>query len=585
MNNLIIQKNIDLNRIELSFDETHHLYNGKPLYEDQFDNVMSFHIPGIAAVKNKEGAFHINLEGKAIYEQRFRQTFGYYDGIAAVVDNHGWYHINLKGEPIYDECYEWVGNLQEELCPVRLKSGNYKHIRKDGTFAYIEEYKYVGDFKYGIAVVYQQDGKAIHIDKLGKVFHESSFNELGIFHKRFATAKDHRGAFHIDKKGTPLYNERYKCVEPFYNGQAIVSKHNDELLIINEKGEKVHQIYDQATKRVQISLKHHLMNMLVGYWKTQIIHSIVELKLLDLIQDGKTTFPELLNTSQMPKKSLKMIIDYLKVYDFIEIDSCHYSLKYLGELLTEEHPESLKYPALMWGSEHFHIMAELTSALKEYKPQFKNIYRTPIFTYFNDNPERGIIFNKAMKFYSFDYDKVIIDYDFSESKVIMDVGGGTGQLLAKILFQNKNITKGILFELHSVIQNAKKSFTDVDLEKRIEFISGDFFEKIPVRADTIILSRVIHDWNDERAINILKNLNSALENEGKLLIFEMVIPDNIESDFGVSLNFNLLVNTGGKERTISEFEDLLVQTNFKIIDIKHVNGPISLIIVKKEGNH
>lgn len=583
MNSLIIQKNIDLNRIELSFDETHHLYDGKPLYENRFDNVMSFHFPGIAAVKNKEGASHINLEGKAIYKQRFHQTFGFYDGLAAVSDS-GWYHINLEGVPIYDEQYKWVGNFQEGMCPVRLKSVYYKHIRKDGTFAYSEEYKYVGDFKYGIAVAYQQDGRAIHIDKLGNLIHEKSFNELGVFHKGFAIARDHEGAFHIDKKGIPLYNERYLLVEPFYNGQAIVTKHNDELLIINEKGEKAHQIYDQATKRVQFSLKHHLMNMLVGYWKTQILHSIVELNVLELIQKGKNNFLELLNASQIPKESLKMIIDYLNVYDFIEIVSDQYSLKYLGELLTEDHSESLKYPALMWGTEHYHVMAELTSALKEYKPQFQKLYGSPIFTYFNNNPERGMIFNKTMKSYSFDYDHIIANYDFSNSKVIMDVGGGTGQLLSKILTQNSNITKGILFELPSVIENAKKSYYDINSERRIEFISGDFFERIPIRADTIILSRVLHDWNNENVIKILKNLNSALENEGKLLLLEMVMPENLEFDFGISLNFNLLVNVGGKERTLTEFNDILEQSDFELIDVKHDKGPISLIIAGKRGN-
>ncbi|MHA1285445.1 MAG: methyltransferase [Promethearchaeota archaeon] len=584
INSLIVRKNINLNKIELSFDETHHIFNGKPLYSKRFDKVMSFHTPGIAAVKNREGAFHINLEGNAIYTKRFFQTFGYYDDIAAVSDDTGWYHINLDGEPIYDERYEWVGNYQEGLCPVWLGNGHYKHIRKDGVPAYIEEYKYVGDFKYGIAVVYQENGTARHINKLGHFIHQNTFNVLGVFHKGFAIAKDHRGAFHVDKKGIPIYNQRYKWVEPFYNGQAIVSKHNNELLIINENGKTIHQIYDQATKKVQLSLKHQLMDMLVGYWKIQILRSIVELNILELIQKGKNTFLELLNASQIPKESLKMVIDYLKIYDFIEFKSGKYTLKYMGKLLTEDHPESLKYPALMWGAEHYRTMAELTSALKEYKPQFQKLFGCPIFTYFNDNPEKGMIFNKAMNSYSFDYDNIIKEYDFSESKVLMDVGGGTGKLLAKILIHNKNIEKGILFDLHSVIKNAKKTFNDLNLKSRMEYISGDFFEKIPVKADTIIMSRVLHDWNDKNAKLILKNVNSALENEGNLLILEMVVPDNPEFDFGISLNFNLLVNVGGKERTLSEFEDMLRQTSFKLIDIKRSIGSISLIIAKKRRN-
>ncbi len=581
MNSLIIKSEIDLNKIELSFDETYHLYDGNLLYQNRFENVMNFHSPGIAAVKNSDGAFHINLEGNAIYEERFHQAFGFYDELAAVCDDSGWYHIDLSGKPIYNERYSWVGNFQEGLCPVRLRNGNYKHIRNDGIFAYNEEYKYVGDYKYGIAVVWQDNGQARHINNIGEFIHENEFDELGVFHKGYAIAKDHRGAFHINKQGVSIYSKRYKLVEPFYNGQALVAKHNNELLIINEQGIQIQQIYNQTTKKVQKSLKHQLMGKLVGYWNTQILRSIVELNILELIQQGKNKFAEILKATQLSEESLKMIVNFLRIYDFIEIESDNFFLKYLGQLLTENHPESLKYPALMWGSEHYHTMAELTSALKEYEPQFQKLYGNPIFTYLNEKPENRRIFDKAMKAYSFNYDGLIEKYDFSETKVIMDVGGGSGRLLSNILEKNKNISKGILFDLPSVIENARTSSDELNSNSRIEYISGDFFEKIPVEADTIVMSRVLHDWNDERADMILKNLNSVLEHEGTLLIFEMIVPNNPKFDIGISLNFNLLVNVGGKERTLAEFEQILKQTGFKIIEIKHVNGPISLLIAKK----
>ena len=114
-------ENISLEKIEISMNETYHLYEGKPIYEKKFDSVMSFHQPGVAAVKDKSGTYHIDLGAKPIYQKRFIKTFGFYDGLAAVVDNSGWYHIDLEGNAQYLERYEWVGNFQEDRCPVRDK--------------------------------------------------------------------------------------------------------------------------------------------------------------------------------------------------------------------------------------------------------------------------------------------------------------------------------------------------------------------------------------------------------------------------------------------------------------------------------
>ena len=348
MTSILDKSKIILEKIELSRDETHHIYNGNPLYEDVFTSVMSFHSPGIAAVKDKTGAYHIDLEGKPIYQQRFIKTFGFYIGIAAVVDESGWFHINAKGKPQYNGIYDWVGNFQEEVCPVRNKNGFYFHIKKDGSLLYDKNYKYTGDFKYGIAVVYDNNGYAQYIDKSGTLLHQKRFNELGVFHKGFATAKDNRGAFHLNKKGDQLYKDRYRWVEPFYNGYAFVCKKNEEKLIIDEQGQIIQEIVNQDSPIIQYQLKNHLMGELVGYWKTQIIHSIVELEILDKIKSGKNTFSRLLKASQLPTSSLKMIIQVIKIWDFIDEKNGEYFLNYLGNLLTEDHSQSLKYAALMW---------------------------------------------------------------------------------------------------------------------------------------------------------------------------------------------------------------------------------------------
>jgi len=580
--NASITNKINLNKIILSVDETHHLYNGMPLYNKRFERVMSFHAPGVAAVMDKTGGYHIDLKGEPIYKKRFSKTFGYYDCIAAVMDESGWHHINLEGKSLYNKRHEWVGNFQEGRCAVRDTFGNYFHIKENGTPAYNEKYKYVGDFKYGIAVVYNNEGLAKHIDKDGIYLHKKTFKELGVYHKGFAIAKENSGAFHINKTGEPLYNERYKWVEPFYNGFSFVCDFYDRKYVIDEGGNIVHSVVDEDSNLIKNSLRKNLMSRLVGHWNTQILYSIVKLEILDFMKKGYKTFNKLRDQIQIPNASLDMVIKVLKLWNFIiEFDGL-YKLNYLGELLTEDHPRSLKYAALMWGDEHYIAMSRLFDALKTYKPQFRNIYGLGVFQYFNKHKEKGAIFHKAMKEYSLDYDELILLYDFSGSEIIMDVGGGSGQLLEKILNKYHHIKKAILFDLTSIIEDAQIAIKNSEVKSKINFVAGNFFDSISVKADTIIMSHLLHDWNDSNALKILRNIHSSLEKNGKLLLFETIVPDEITTDVGIRLNFNLLVCVGGKERTLKEFQELLQNANLQINEVKAGSGIISLIIAEKK---
>ena len=110
---------MNLKKISIAKDQTHHLYQGKPLYFQKFIWVLKFHPPGLAPVVDESGAYHITLEGIPAYKQRYRRTFGYYYDCAAVVTNNGWTHIDPTGNFIYNERYSWVGNFQDSCCTVR----------------------------------------------------------------------------------------------------------------------------------------------------------------------------------------------------------------------------------------------------------------------------------------------------------------------------------------------------------------------------------------------------------------------------------------------------------------------------------
>jgi len=244
-----------LNSISISLDETHNLIDEKPLYNKRFQRVMSFHYPlGYAPVEKDEQAYFIDIQGKHVFERKFQKAFGFYGGIATVADECGWFHIDVQGQDIYQKRYAWAGNYQEGACVVR--DDGYFHIDQKGNPLYSPKYLYVGDYKYGIAVVINDSGLSTHIDKQGELIHWMYFEELDVYHKGFAIAKDTQGYFHIDKQGKETYHARYAKLEPFYNGQAVAVTHEGIRIIISEIGLVTQTIDSQKIKIIKHQFAH-----------------------------------------------------------------------------------------------------------------------------------------------------------------------------------------------------------------------------------------------------------------------------------------------------------------------------------------
>jgi hypothetical protein len=225
--------------IKVSADNTHFIFQGRQIFEKQFIEVLKFHAPGLAPVKDETGSYHIDMLGHEIYGERFTRTFGFYCNRAAVVLKNKCYHMTETGKRAYDETYNWTGNYQENLCSVRDGENRYHHIDLDGEKIYKDSFVYCGDYKDGYACVKTDSGLYKHIDDEGNFLNDKAFLDLGIFHKNFATARDENGWFHINKSGEEIYSRRYMAVEPFYNGFALVTEVDKTKLIIDEQGQKI----------------------------------------------------------------------------------------------------------------------------------------------------------------------------------------------------------------------------------------------------------------------------------------------------------------------------------------------------------
>lgn len=223
-------------RASIARGGSHHVAEGKPLYDARFDEVLKFHAPGLAPARRADEAWHIRFDGSAAYARRFLRTFGFYEELASVASSEGWHHIHPDGSDVYPARYAWCGNFQGGRCPVRDHDGGYVHLTMMGAPAYESRWRYAGDFRDGVGVVAGDDGRSTHIDRDGKPIHDRWFVDLDVFHKRFARARDEEGWTHVDPAGRAGYSRRFAAVEPFYNGQARVERFDGASEVIDEAG-------------------------------------------------------------------------------------------------------------------------------------------------------------------------------------------------------------------------------------------------------------------------------------------------------------------------------------------------------------
>ena len=552
----------------ISEDASHHVYQGQSAYRSRFHEVLKFHEPGLAPVRDASGAYHITPDGLAAYESWHVRTFGFYEGRAAVQSVDGWFHILSNGEPLYDDRYEWCGNYQESRCTVRLSEGDYFHIAADGTPAYPQSYRYAGDFKDGHAVVLREDGKHTHIDAGGNLLHGRWFDDLDVFHKRFARACDSDGWHHVDMTGEPLYEERFKSVEPFYNGQARVEGFDGSLAMINESGQTLLEL-----RRSSQSHLERLSGDMVGLWRTQTIHAAVESGVFECLP---ATAEEVERQAQLHTSVGARLLRALMELGLVARDRAGvYHATDRGSLLTKVHPLSLVDAARHWGRESYEAWAGLTQSLQTGESAFERLYGSNFFDWIHDRPIDLQAYHSAMSSYArHDYRDLAQSVDFSAHDSILDAGGGAGELAFALLNSCPGLVATVM-ERAEVVETAN---VPMDLERRCRFVAGDLLGKWPVRSDAVILARVIHDWPDKDALRILRRAREAMPTDGTLYVIEMVLDQ--KTGRGGLLDLNMLVMTQGAERTEEQFRDILAKAGFGLLDVVETKSISSVLVAR-----
>ena len=539
----------------ISSDGTHHVYDGKPAYTVRFLDVLKFHPPGLAPVLDSSGAYHITPDGLPAYESRHTRTFGFYEGRAAVHSADRWFHILPDGSALYPRRYIWCGNFQEGRCTVRASDGLYFHIDGDGTPAYEKRHRYAGDFKDGLAVVQREDGQHSHIGPSGDLLHGRWFLDLDVYHKAFARARDEQGWHHVDIRGRPLYLDRYKNVEPFYNGQAGVEGFDGSLAVIGESGDTLIQLRGPLRTPLE-----ELSGDIVGMWRTQAIRAAVELGVFESLPGAAQDIERSLELADSVSVRLMRALAELGLVRRDDEGVYHHTEK--GGLLQRSHPLSLADAASLWGTETYEAWAEADYSLRAGRSAFRKLYGQNLFEFLKDRPDQLRSTGSAFASYArHDYQSLAAACDFGIHRHILDGGGGTGELVFPLLRAYPNLAATVM-DLPEVVHEAE---LPDDLRGRCQFVPGDFFEQWSVRPDAVVLARVLHDWPDGDAVRILTRAREAIPDGGALYVVEMVL-DGV-SGAGGPLDLNMLIVTEGAERTEEQFRHLLDGAGFELLEV------------------
>jgi SAM-dependent methyltransferase len=315
-----------------------------------------------------------------------------------------------------------------------------------------------------------------------------------------------------------------------------------------------------------IAARRHLRDLIFGFARTQLVYVAAALELPDRIADGVDDPAALAAATGTDPDALRRILRGLAAAGVVAEDAAgRLSLTAVGEALRDQTPGSLRPFALSAGAEWYEVWGALLPSVRAGEVAFDRVHGAPLFAWLADNPEAQALFNRRMVAATAGTAAAVAAVvDFAPFRTLVDLGGGHGQFLAAVLRANPHL-RGVLFDLPAVAAEGRNLLAAAGLEDRVEVIGGDFFADPLLPADAYLLSQILHDWDDERCIAILRAVRRALAPDGRLLVVETLLPERVTGPaVAVDHDLLMLTITGGRERTEAEYRALFAAGGFAL---------------------
>jgi SAM-dependent methyltransferase len=319
-------------------------------------------------------------------------------------------------------------------------------------------------------------------------------------------------------------------------------------------------------------------------WVTQAVAAAARLGIADRLASGPKSPDDVASLVGANAGAMRRLMRALaSVGVLAPADGGRYGLTPVGERLRSDRPDTFRDMFIAETDQvHWQSWGHMAEAVRTGAPRPQAVFGAPAFDYYAKNPAEGEQFGRAMQNVSrFVARGVLETYDFSAARTVLDVGGGNGSMVLAILARYPKLS-GIVFDLPYIEGLATESIRAAGAADRCRFEAGDFFERVPSGADLHVLKFILHDWNDEESIRLLKSCRAAIAPDGRVLIIETLVPEEIRPDFVHLMDLNMLVMTGGLERTAREYGTLLERSGFRVTRVLPTPGPFSLVEAKPQ---
>lgn len=314
-----------------------------------------------------------------------------------------------------------------------------------------------------------------------------------------------------------------------------------------------------------------LFEMNVGHIRARVAQLFAELALGDLIGDTTRNVAELAAKTSTDAEALHRLLRTASGFGLVtEPEPGQFAVTRLGSCLRSDHPFSVRSTMIMNGL-YGRVLGDAEYSLRTGTSAFPKTYGVPFFTYLEQNPGLGDTFNRSMTELSrLEAGGLVAAYDFSAQRIV-DVGGGDATLLCAMLTAAPQAS-GVVFDLAGSVAAAQARIAAAGLDDRCTVESGDFFSAVPPDGDLYVLKWIIHDWPDEQAVAILRNCREAMAPGARLLLIEHVVPEGNMAHRSKVMDFAMLVTVGGRERTRTEYAELLAASGLRLEGV--FDGPV-----------
>ncbi|MEM7461351.1 MAG: ArsR family transcriptional regulator [Pseudomonadota bacterium] len=327
---------------------------------------------------------------------------------------------------------------------------------------------------------------------------------------------------------------------------------------------------------------HRLSNLMVGAKVAIALRTVTGLGIADELADGPKTATQLAEKLGLSEDPLRRVLRALTQFGvFTETTEGEFQNSELSEYLREDSDPSLRNSILFLNDDvSLQSWLRLGDTLKDGQSRFQEVNGGPLFSLFGTNKPLGDHFAKCMReLYGTEAGKIAQGFDFKSFGNVIDVGGVQGHVLAAILLKNPDLT-GTLFDIKPTAELAREFLASIGLAERTDVVGGDFFENVPGGFDAYLVKSVIHDWNDQKAIEILQQCKRAMADDSRLLIVEeVVVPGQSVGNPNRLVDLDLMIHLGGKERTEEEYRALLAEGGLTVEDMVPIADSFFSVIV------